>query len=276
MAVLIVDDSAINRRILKEMVLGWHMRPVETDNGRSALAMLQKAAAEGTAFSLVLLDAQMPDVDGFRVAEQIKQDPQLAPAALIMLTSAGLRGDAARCRELGIKAYLPKPIKRSDFLEAIKTVLNSPGQTNHAPGLVTLHSLREGRPHLKILLAEDNRVNQVLAIRLLEKRGYNVVLAETGRAVLEALKNDSFDLVLMDVQMPEMDGLEATACLREQEKGTGKHIPIIAMTANAMVGDKEHCLRAGMDAYVSKPLSVKDLFATIEGLVPDSMESSSV
>jgi PAS domain S-box-containing protein len=275
-AVLIVDDSAINRRILKEMVLGWHMRPVETDNGRSALAMLQKAAAEGNAFSLVLLDAQMPDVDGFRVAEQIKQDPQLAPAALIMLTSAGLRGDAARCRELGIKAYLPKPIRRSDFLEAIKTVLNSPSQTNHAPGLVTLHSLREGRPHLKILLAEDNRVNQVLAIRLLEKRGYNVVLAETGRAALEALQNDSFDLVLMDVQMPEMDGLEATACLREQEKATGKHIPIIAMTANAMVGDKEQCLQAGMDAYVSKPLSVKDLFATIEGLVPASVESSSV
>ena len=197
----------------------------------------------------------------------------MAPAALIMLTSAGLRGDAARCRELGIKAYLPKPIRRSDFLEAIKTVLNSPSQTNHAPGLVTLHSLREGRPHLKILLAEDNRVNQVLAIRLLEKRGYNVVLAETGRAAVEALQNDSFDLVLMDVQMPEMDGLEATKAIRQREKFTGDHLIIVAMTANAMVGDKERCLLSGMDGYVAKPLSVQTLIGVIEALLPHSRVS---
>jgi PAS domain S-box-containing protein len=275
-SVLIVDDNATNRRILQEMLLGWQMRAVETDSGASALALLKRAAADGRAFSLVLLDAQMPEVNGFQVAEQMKQDPQMAPSVLIMLTSAGLRGDAARCRELGIKAYLPKPIKHSDLLQAIKTVLSSPPRTKQAPALVTLHSLREGRGHLKILLAEDNRVNQVLAVRLLEKRGYTVVLVETGKAALEALQNESFDLILMDVQMPEMDGLEATARVRKHEKTTGKHIPIVAMTAHAMVGDKERCLQSGMDAYISKPLTVKDLFATIEGLFQAPTESSSI
>jgi PAS domain S-box-containing protein len=273
---LIVDDSTTNRRILKEMLLGWQMRPVEAGGGRSALDLLKQAAADGNAFALVLLDAQMPQVDGFQVAEQMKQDPQLAGSAVVMLTSAGLRGDAARCRELGILAYLPKPVKRSDLLEAMKTVLNSPSRAKHPPALVTAHSLREGRRRLKILLAEDNRVNQLLAMRLLEKGGHSVVLAETGTAALEALKKQSFDLVLMDVQMPEMDGLEATASVRLQEVSTGEHIPIVAMTAHAMVGDKDRCLEAGMDAYISKPLSVKDLFATIESLFPSQKESSSV
>jgi PAS domain S-box-containing protein len=277
-SVLIVDDNASNRRILKEMVLVWQMRAVEADSGRSALAHLKSAAAEGRAFSLVLLDAQMPDVDGFQVAERMSQDPEMATSVLIMLTSAGLRGDGARCRELGVMAYLRKPVKRSDLLEAIKTVLNSASRPEQVPTLVTLHSLREGRAHLKILLAEDNRVNQVLAVRLLEKRGHTVVLVETGAAALEALEKQPFDLVLMDVQMPEMDGLEATASVRQHEKITGKHIPIVAMTAHAMVGDKERCLQAGMDAYISKPLSVKDLFATIENLfeVPTKPEPSKV
>jgi two-component system, sensor histidine kinase and response regulator len=274
--VLIVDDNATNRRILKEMLLGWRMRATETDGGRSALALLERTAAEGGVFPLVLLDAQMPDVNGFEVAEQMSRNRQLANFALIMLTSAGLRGDAARCRELGIKAYLPKPIKHSDLLEAIKTVLGSAGRTRQAPALVTLHSLRESRAHLKILLAEDNRVNQVLAVRLLEKRGYSVVLVGTGKAALEASQAQSFDLILMDVQMPEMDGLEATATIRELEKATGKHVPIVAMTAHAMVGDKERCLQAGMDGYLSKPLSVKDLFATVESLSQLREESTSV
>jgi PAS domain S-box-containing protein len=275
-SVLIVDDNATNRQVLREMVLGWRMKPVETDSGRSALTLLQRAAADEKPFSLVLLDAQMPDLDGFQVAKQVSQDRLLATSVLIMLTSAGFRGDAARCRELGIKAYLPKPIKHSDLLEAIKTVLSSSNRIHHETALVTLHSLREGRGHLKILLAEDNRVNQVLALRVLEKRGHTVVLAETGRAAVQALQNQSFDLVLMDVQMPEMDGLEATAIVREGEKTTGKHIKIIAMTAHAMAGDKERCLLAGMDAYVSKPLSVKDLFGTIEELFQAPVETSGV
>jgi CheY-like chemotaxis protein len=258
------------------MLLGWQMRPAESASGRSALDALKRAAADGTAFSLVLLDAQMPEVDGFHVVKEMRQHSQLSSTIVVMLTSAGLRGDAARCRELGIHAYLPKPIKRSDLLEAIKTVLSSPGRMKQAPGLVTVHSLRESRRHLQILLAEDNRVNQLLATRLLEKAGHAVVLAETGTAALEALEKRSFDLVLMDVQMPEMDGLEATASVRLREQSTGKHIPIIAMTAHAMVGDKDRCLQAGMDAYISKPLSVKDLFATIEHLFPSSVEPSRV
>jgi len=275
-SVLIVDDNATNRHILKEILAGWRMSTVEADSGRSALALLKQAAGENRGFSLVLLDAQMPGVDGFQVAAQTKQDPATASSALIMLTSAGFRGDAARCRELGIQAYLPKPIKHSDLLHAIQTVLSSLARTELAPALVTIHSLREGRGRLKILLAEDNRVNQVLAVRLLEKRGHTVVLVENGKAVLEALRNDSFDLILMDVQMPELDGLQATARIREDEKTTGKHIPIVAMTAHAMVGDKQRCLQAGMDAYISKPLSVKELFATIEGLFQASMEPSRV
>jgi PAS domain S-box-containing protein len=271
--VLIVDDSAINRRILKEMLSGWRMSPVEADGARSAFALLKKAAADKHIFALVLLDAQMPGVDGFQVAEQIRQDRETANSALIMLTSAGFRGDAARCRELGIQAYLPKPIKHSDLLQAIQTVLSSQHGTEATPTLITIHSLREGRGHLKILLAEDNRVNQVLAVRLLEKRGHSVVLVETGKAVLEAWRNESFDMILMDVQMPELDGLQATATIREDEKTTGKHIPIVAMTAHAMSGDKQRCLEAGMDVYISKPFSVKELFATIEGLFEVSMDA---
>jgi PAS domain S-box-containing protein len=274
--VLIVDDNATNRHILKEMLAAWKMIAFEADGGHSALALLSQAAAEGRAIPLVLLDAQMPGVSGFRVAEQIKCGPQTASSRLIMLTSAGFRGDAARCRDLGIQAYLPKPVKRSDLLQAIQTVMSSPGQTKHEPALVTLHSLREGRGRLKILLAEDNRVNQVLAVRLLEKRGHSVVLVETGKAALKALQTESFDLALMDIQMPEMDGLEATARVREHERATGMHIPIVAMTAHAMTGDKERCLEAGMDAYISKPLSVKELFATIEGLFPRPIEPSKV
>jgi two-component system sensor histidine kinase/response regulator len=202
------------------MLVGWQMSPVEAEGGKSALALLRQAAVEGRAIPLVLLDAQMPEVNGFEVAEQIKRGPETASSRLIMLTSAGLRGDAARCRELGIQAYLPKPIKRSDLLQAIQTVISLPGLTKQAPTLVTLHSLREGRGHLKILLAEDNRVKQVLAVRLLEKRGHRVVLVETGKAALEALQTEAFDVVLTDVQMPEMDGLEATARVREREKDT--------------------------------------------------------
>jgi len=275
-SVLIVDDNATNRRVLKEMLVGWRMRTIEADSGSSAVTKLKRAAAQGSAFSLVLLDAQMPDVDGFQVAEQIKQDPQMASSSLIMLTSAGFRGDAARCRGLGIQGYLPKPIKHSDLLQAIQTVLSSPARTEQAPALVTTHSLREGRGRFKVLLAEDNRVNQILAVRLLEKRGHTVIVVETGKAGLEALRNESFDLILMDVQMPELDGLQATARIREQEKTTGRHIPIVAMTAHAMVGDKQRCLQGGMDAYISKPLSVNELFATIEGLFQASKEPSRV
>ena len=190
-----------------------------------------------------------------------------------MLTSGGMRGDAARCRELGIKAYLNKPVLRSDLLDAILAVLGSRNQTEAAPVLVTLHSLRENRGRLKILLAEDNAVNQTLAVRLLEKRGHTVTVADTGTKALELYEEHSFDVVLMDVQMPEMDGLEATRRIREFEKSTGKHTPIVAMTAHVMVGDRERCLHAGMDEYVSKPLQTKVLFDVLERVLTQPLNA---
>src|SRR5579863_3215419 len=181
-----------------------------------------------------------------------------------MLTSAGLRGDAARCRELGIQAYLPKPVRRADLLQSIRMLLSAQTAVVGDLPLLTTHALREYRSRLRILLAEDNRVNQMLAVRILEKRGHTVVVAEDGRRALEALGKQPFDLILMDMQMPELGGVEAARVIREREKSTGEHIPIIALTANAMAGDREHCLNAGMDDYVSKPIQVKELFAAIE------------
>jgi two-component system sensor histidine kinase/response regulator len=264
--VLVVDNNPTNRRVLQEMLIGWHTQPVLFDSGQAALTALEEAKTSGRSFPLIILDCQMPDMDGFTVAERIKHDPKLAGSAIIMMTSAGLRGDAARCRELRVQAYLSKPIGRSDLLDAIKKVFRPQGSEQHDDRLVTRHTLDEDRRHLRILLAEDNTVNQLLTVRLLEKRGHTVVVAETGKAALSALEKQSFDIVLMDVQMPEMDGLKATIAIREGERISGNHIPIIAMTAHAMASDKESCLEAGMDGYLSKPLKAKDLFAAVESL----------
>jgi two-component system sensor histidine kinase/response regulator len=264
--VLVADDNPTSRRVLQEMLIGWHMKPVLFDSGPASLTALEEAKTSGRSFPLIILDCQMPDMDGFTVAEKIKHDPKLAGSVIIMMTSAGLRGDAARCRELGIEAYLSKPIGRSDLLDAIRKVSRPEGSEQHDDRLVTRYSLHEDRRHLRILLAEDNEVNQLLTVRLLEKRGHTVVVAETGKAALSALEKQIFDIVLMDVQMPEMDGLKATIAIREGEKMSGNHIPIIAMTAHAMASDKENCLEAGMDGYLSKPLQAKDLFAAVESL----------
>jgi CheY-like chemotaxis protein len=256
---LVVDDNATNRRILQEMLLAWQMNPELTESGPEALKILERASTKGTPFSLILLDAQMPGMDGFSVVERIQQDAHLAKLVVIMLTSGGFRGDAARCRELGIQGYLTKPIRRSDLLEAIHVVLGSQTGGEPSASLVTLHSLRESRGRLRILLAEDNRINQVLAVRLLEKRGHEVAVVGNGEEALAALDIQAFDLILMDVQMPEMDGFQATAAIRKGEMKTGKHIPIIAMTAHAMAGDKERCLEAGMDEYLTKPIRPEQL-----------------
>ena len=266
--VLVVDDNATNRRILVEMLKNWRMRPTPVEGGPMALDVLEQACKAGKQFPLILLDAQMPGMDGFALVEQMKQIPELAGATIMMLTSAGCRGDAARCRELGIAAYLTKPIKQSDLLDAISLALGTlPREAGRIP-LVTRHALRESRQRLRILLAEDNAVNQALAVRLLEKRGHAVTVAGDGRAAFAALEetgSGGFDVVLMDVQLPELDGFEATAAIRGKEKATGGHIPIIAMTAHAMKGDRERCLDAGMDGYVSKPIQAKELFETLEG-----------
>ena len=270
--VLVVDNNPTNRRVLQEMLIGWHTQPVLFDSGQAALTALEEAKTSGRSFPLIILDCQMPDMDGFTVAERIKHDPKLAGSAIIMMTSAGLRGDAARCRELRVQAYLSKPIGRSDLLDAIKKVFRPQGSEQHDDRLVTRHTLDEDRRHLRILLAEDNAVNQLLTVRLLEKRGHTVVVAETGKAALSAMEKQIFDIVLMDVQMPEMDGLKATIAIREGERISGNHIPIIAMTAHAMASDKESCLEAGMDGYLSKPLKAQDLFAAIENAVATPVE----
>jgi signal transduction histidine kinase/DNA-binding response OmpR family regulator len=266
--VWIVDDNATNRRILKEIFDAWGMNPRMFDNGETTLTALRECKSLGQPVPLIILDVQMPDMDGFTVVEKMRQSPDFIMPKVIMMTSAGFRGDAARCRELGIAAYLSKPIAKLDLLDAIKKTLEHLESEQPTPALVTRHSLHEGRPCLTILLAEDNRVNQLMAVRLLEKRGHTVVVAETGKAALLAFDQQLFDIILMDMQMPEMDGLEATVLIREREKLSGKHVPIFAMTANAMTSDKENCLSAGMDGYLSKPINNEKLFAILGAIQP--------
>ena len=260
---LIVDDNFTNRRVLSGMLTRWGMRPTAVDGGRAAMQALEVAKSTGHPFPLILLDGHMPEMDGFTLAERIKDDPGLVGATIMMLTSAGHIGDAARCRELGISAYLVKPIRQGELLQAICNILHLSGQQKKT-ALVTRHSLREDRHRTRILLAEDNAVNQTLAVRLLEKRGYLVTTVNDGHQALIALDRAEFDVVLMDIQMPQMDGLEATAEIRRREIRTGRHVPVIAMTAHALKSDEERCIEAGMDAYISKPIRTAELFATIE------------
>jgi len=263
---LIVDDNSTNRRVLHGMLSRWGMKPTAVDSGKTALQAMEIAKSTGHPFPLVLLDGQMPEMDGFTLAAEIQKDPELAGATIMMLTSAGHLGDAERCRKLGITGYLVKPVRQSELLDAICFLLG--GETKkESVALVTRHSLKEAKKSARILLAEDNAVNRTLAIRLLEKRGYMVAVAANGREALAALEKEEFDAILMDVQMPEMDGFEATGKIREKEKLTGKHIPIIAMTAHALKGDEERCIGAGMDGYVSKPIRTNELYAALEKTV---------
>jgi signal transduction histidine kinase/DNA-binding response OmpR family regulator len=259
--VLIVDDSRTNRRILEEMLGSWEMRLKSVEGGEQALAELSAAREAGEPYALVLTDLLMPGMDGFNLIEQIRLRPELSTTTIMMLTSAGNRGDGARCQELGLAAYLMKPIRQSELREAIARVLGAREQGGPIP-LLTRHSLHDARgrgPVLRVLLAEDNQVNQRLATRLLEKRGHRVSIAANGREALEALEKESYDLVLMDLQMPEMDGFEATAAIREKERKSGKHQTVVALTAHAMKGDRERCLAAGMDSYLSKPVRPQEL-----------------
>ena len=283
--VLVVDDNATNRRILQEMLTNWHMKPTVVDGARAALAAMEQARDDGEPFALVLTDGMMPEMDGFELAEQIKQHSDLAGATIMMLSSAGHPSDRARCRELGVSAYLTKPIKQSELLNTIVTVLHPLSaelrQSSPQPHLALSLSPR----HLHILLTEDNTINQRVALGMLKQRGHTVVVAGNGKEALAALEREAFDLILMDVQMPEMDGFEATRAIREREERARSqlslqssglrtpdsgllHVPIVAMTAHAMKGDRERCLAAGMDAYVSKPLEARQLFAVIDSVLP--------
>jgi two-component system sensor histidine kinase/response regulator len=261
--VLIADENGNNRRILQEMVAAWGMKSSIAEKGSEVMQLLEEAASTQVPFALILLDAQMRVTDAFTVEQQVRGDARFEKIAIILLTSAGLRGDAARCRELGIDAYLTRPVRSADLLQTITIVLGA-GRVAERASVVTVHSLRENRGRLRILLAEDNRVNRVLAVRVLEKRGHVVSTVDDGLAAVHAVETESFDVILMDVQMPNMNGLQATLAIRGMEAQNGNHVPIIAMTAHAMAGDREKCLAAGMDGYVAKPLSVVELFSAID------------
>ncbi len=276
--VLVVDDNRTNCRILEGMLLRWQMKATSVNGGKAALEQLSAAREAKAPFGLILTDMHMPDMDGFALIEQIRHRPELATATIMMLTSAGHRGDAARCQELGVAAYLLKPIRQSELREAIARVLGA-HQHDGAIPLITRFSLQDAREsdaYLRVLLAEDNLVNQRLAVRLLEKRGHRVVVAATGLEALQALEKESFDLVLMDVQMPDMDGLEATVAIREKEKGSGRRQAVVALTAHAMKGDREKCLALGMDGYLTKPIRPQELDQLLEIYVARHREGRSV
>jgi signal transduction histidine kinase/DNA-binding response OmpR family regulator len=265
--VLVVDDNTTNRRILEEMLLGWHMVPTLVESAHEALATLRAAQQAGKPYNLLLTDVQMPVMDGFTLTEAIKKDAAIAGVTVVMLTSAGRPGDAARCRELGVAAYISKPIRRSQLRSAILMALTGHFAEQVRPTLIMRHSLRETHRTGRLLLVEDNKVNQTVARRLLERRGHTVVVANNGRealAILEEVTTAGFEVVLMDVQMPEMGGFECTGIIRAREKVTRFHLPIIAMTAHAMKGDEERCLAAGMDDYLSKPIRPDELFEVVE------------
>ncbi|MGO9640195.1 MAG: PAS domain S-box protein [Candidatus Acidiferrales bacterium] len=266
LSVLVVDDNETNRLVLAEMLRNWKMQPTLADGGEAALSAMRWACNAGHAFPLVLLDAHMPGVDGFAVAEQIQADPKLCGATIMMLTSDRQLGDSKRCRQLGIRVCLVKPIGQSDLLDGILSALGAAPAAEEAEG----ESLEPvPRRPLRVLLAEDNEVNLQLALRLLERRGHTVTTATNGREALDRLEesgSSAFDAVLMDVQMPGMDGFEAATAIRERERSLGTHLPIIGVTAHAMEGYRERCLSAGMDGYVTKPIRTQELFAELDRL----------
>ena len=265
--VLVVDDNATNRHILEEVLTQWRMRPTAVAGARAALEEMEAADREGRPYPLMLLDANMPVMDGFDLAAKVQQSPRLAGASIMMLSSGARPGDRARCFELGISAYLTKPVKQSDLMDTIMGVLVSRSEERKARPRKEAARLPPGGRRLRVLVAEDNAVNQQVAAGMLERAGHEAVVAANGREALALLEKEAFDLVLMDVQMPELDGLETTAAIRERERVRGGHLPIVAVTAHAMKGDAERCLAAGMDGYVAKPLQPRELEAAIARVI---------
>jgi PAS domain S-box-containing protein len=263
--VLVADAHSTSRRLLERSLARWGMNPVAVDSGKSALEVIGAARNMGTPFRLLLLDGRLADMDGFALAERIRGESRFESTALMMLTASGHLGDAARCREAGIAAYLTKPVPQAELLQAICHTLGTTETSEAAPApVITRHSLREDTQRWNVLVAEDSAVNRTLAIRLLEKRGHKVTTANHGLEAVEAFRQRDFDLILMDIQMPEMDGFEATACIRSLEEKTGKRVPIIALTAHALAGDREKCLESGFDGYTPKPIRAEDLYLEME------------
>ncbi|MFM9962103.1 MAG: response regulator [Planctomycetaceae bacterium] len=275
LSVLVVDDNATNRRILQELLHQWLLAPTVTTGGHKALEELSRMASLQTPYRLVLLDCMMPEMDGFELAERILANPALGRPSLMMISSAARPVDAERCRRMGILRYMTKPFVPSEMLDGIADVLLDRLPSSQLPFHKPVPVQPAIRP-LKILLTEDNQINQRVAIGFLIERGYQVVVANNGREAVSLATRDSFDVVLMDRHMPEMDGLDATRAIRTFEQQTGHHLPIIAMTASAMKGDREECLAAGMDGYISKPIDAKRLFEVIGEIVSQWNESKPV
>ena len=270
---LVVDDNATNRRIVAEILGSWEMSAASADGARTALDMLHQAANASQPFHLVITDALMPDVDGFALAESIARDRHLGGVKVFLLTSAGspsLRGRRARL----FAATLAKPVKQSDLLDAIVTAFASPTTSRRNQTKESRRAPRASSARWRVLVAEDNRTNQKLVSALLDQRGHQVTMVGNGRLAVERAISEPFDVILMDVQMPEMSGLEATAAIRAHEQGTGRHVPIVALTARATAGDREQCLAAGMDGYVSKPLRAPELFETMDAVIGGSRATS--
>jgi len=276
--ILVVDDNALNRRILDEQLQYWGLKPILAENGPQALEKLRQAASAGNPFSMAILDMQMPGIRGDNLARIISGDKALQKTKLVMLTSVGQKGDAGKMAEIGFAAYLTKPVRTSQLKDVLLEVIgraDTAGSKSEAPGLITRYSVKEGKKRrTRILLAEDNTINRKLALRILEKAGYGAEAAANGKEVLDSMERIAYDLILMDVEMPEMNGLEATAAIREKEKGTQRHIPIIAMTAHALKGDKDRFLQAGMDDYVEKPIHPEKMIGIIEKQLKQSSQTA--
>jgi CheY-like chemotaxis protein len=268
---LVVDDNASNRQILEAILTRWDVKTTSVDGGCAALSAIEHAKMSRAPFTLVLADARMPEMDGFGLVEKLKHDLEYTGATIMMLTSLGQPGDIARCHELGVASYLSKPVSESELLDAIFKAVGTRRPEEIRRTVKLDPSTHEPRRQLRILLVEDNAVNQRLALRLLEKRGHTVIGVQDGLEALAKLEQagfEGFDLVLMDVQMPKMDGFEVTAAIRAKERGRAKRLPIVAMTAHAMKGDRERCLSSGMDGYISKPIRSKELFEIVSALTP--------
>ncbi len=267
MRVLVVDDNATNRHILQELLKSWRLQPTLAASGQAALAEMHEASANGEPYRLVLLDCMMPEMDGFSFAENVRSDMELDDCIMIMISSAASAGHGDRCRELGIARYMTKPVVQSELLNTILQAAGASVVDEILSGARAEVATNE-QPGLNILLTEDGPVNQQVAIGLLQLHGHNIVVANNGREAIDAIEEQEFDIVLMDVQMPEMDGCEATMMIREKETESGLHIPIIAMTAGALKKDRDRCFEAGMDGYISKPIDPKQLYATLEQFAP--------
>ncbi|ACB95581.1 response regulator [Beijerinckia indica] len=273
--VLLVDDNETNRRITQEILVNWGMVPTLASNGAEALAALDRAIAEGVPPRLALLDVFMPEMDGFELARRIRTRQELAQTRILMLSSAERTDGEARMHELGISRLLMKPIKQSDLLNAVTEALGVGLPEPHIP--IPSPFTRPGEiPIRHVLLAEDGVVNQQVTVALLTKRGHPVEVVENGEEAVEAVQRGDFDVVLMDVHMPVMDGLAAARMIRERERNTGGHIPIIALTASATKADRERCMAAGMDDYVTKPFRAAELYRAVEQSVPPTQQSPPV